>query len=176
MRDIEKFDTSLKCNLEPFGYIEDKKVIETKKAGKMVLIAFGALNRFGHYSPEFGGVAVVHLDPDLYVAVKYIPWNRKERASEIIRQAKYLEEHKQHITPNELICYFHEKNGYVLPAEKKKQKEAYINQVAENNKARAEEMEFDESAKNIIQEAAMRKSDYSDSGEKMIPLDDEEDI
>jgi hypothetical protein len=171
----DKFDKSLKCNLEPFGYIEDKRVIDCRRAGQMIVVSYGALNKMGHYAPELGGVAIVHIDPDLFIAAKYIPWNREERAKELERQVKYFNDNQSHLLPDDIVNRFTELE-YAMPAQRKRAKEAYIDNIAAQNIKRAKEMAKEDEAREKIQESAEKNGMYSDDGEKLIPLDEEEGI
>jgi hypothetical protein len=137
----EKFDTDLGCDLEPFGYMEDNRLIKTLKAGEIMLISFGAMNRLGHFSPEFGGVALVHLNPDVFLAVKYIPWDAEARRKELMKQYKYLKDNHQSMSPADVTEYFYVDCNYILPAKKQRLREEYIQKIAEENKIRAQEMQ-----------------------------------
>lgn len=134
----QKFDTDLSCDLEPFGFVEDQRTIKTKNAGKIMLVSFGALNYLGHYSPEFGGVAVCHLKPDFFLAVKYIPWDAKARRVEFEKKYQELKDGHKNMTPSDVTDLFN-LDDYVLPTKKKRMKEEYFLQVAELNKQKAQE-------------------------------------
>jgi len=136
----DKFDIDLACNLEPFGYMEDTRTVDTKNSGKMMIVSFGAMNYLGHYSPEFGGVAVVHLDPDVLIAVKYIPWDAEARRKELIDQYMYLKNNHENMLPSDITHYFYLDCLYVLPAKKQRLREEYYDQIAEENKVRAKAM------------------------------------
>jgi len=135
----EKLNLELPCDLEPFGYIEKTHVIDTKNSGKLMLIAFGALNQLGHYAPEFGGVALVCINPDVVIAIKHIPWDAPGRLAEMQYQVNYLLENNN-IQPAEVTNYFYRKCNYVLPAQKQRLKEEYFLEIAEENKERAKEL------------------------------------
>lgn len=153
--DTKKFNLELPCNLEPFGYIEETMVVDTKSCGEIMLVAFGALNYLGHYAPEFGGVALVCLDPDLFIAVKYIPWDAPGRLAELQYQISYLLENHENMAPQDISCYFYIECDYVLPARKERYKEEYFLMVAEENKARAEELKKQNERLNKLQKKAM---------------------
>jgi len=136
----DKFDIDLACNLEPFGYMENSRTVETKNSGTMMVVAVGAMNYLGHYSPEFGGVAVVHLNPDLLIAVKYIPWDAKARRKELMEQYMYLKNNHESMSSSDLTHYFYLDCLYVLPAKKQRLREEYYDQIAKENKLRAQIM------------------------------------
>jgi len=153
--DTKKFNLELPCNLEPFGYIEETRNIITKNAGELMLIAYGALNHLGHYAPEFGGVALVCLNPDLIVAIKYIPWNAPGRLEELEYQFNYLLENHENMAPAEVTDHFYVDHDYILPAQKQRLKEEYFLRVAEENKARAAELKNQNERLLQLQEEAM---------------------
>jgi len=152
----EKFDTDLECNLEPFGYIEDSRTIETKSSGKMMLVSFGALNCMGHYAPEFGGVAVVHINPDVLIAVKYIPWSAAERRKELMKQYLYMKENHKKMSPSDITHYFYLNCHYVLPAKKQRLREEYYTELAKDNRDRAKEMQETNQRNKAIQSSAQK--------------------
>lgn len=128
--DKNKFDPQNPCDFEPFAFIENKTVIQTKRAGKIGIISFGALDYNAHYSPEFGGIALVHFDPDLIIAIKYVPWDAKERAREHQKAVKFLRDHLD-IKPVDITKTFHYEFFYVLPAKKEQQRREYFRQLKE---------------------------------------------
>jgi len=152
----DKFDVYLESNLEPFVYVEDNRTIKTKNAGKIMVISFGALNYQGHYAPEFGGVAIVHVDPDVLIAIKYIPWNAKARRQELMEQYMHLKANHNNMSPSDITHYFYLKCGYVLPAKKQRLKEEYYIKVAQENRARAAAMQAEHEKQLKIQEASSR--------------------
>ena len=169
---INRFDLELPCDLEPFGYIEDRRIVKTKNAGKLMLVAFGALNYMGHYAPEFGGVAMVHMNPDLLIAVKYIPWNAEARRDELMTQYKFLKENHHDMSPSDVTCYFYD-DGYVLPAQKKRLKEEYFQEIAEANKVRAQAMMAAMKKEQEMQEAATSGSRVAKLNPRMVKEKDE---
>jgi len=157
--DKNKFDPELPCNFEPFAFIEDKTEIKTKYAGKMGIISFGALDYNAHYAPEFGGVALVHFNPDVIIAVKFLPWDAMLREEEHERAVSFLEKHLD-IEPDAITKYFHYKLGYMLPAKKEQQRRDYFRQLKEAGL-------MDEEPKTTT----FHKSIDTADGEEIIPLD-----
>lgn len=151
--DVNKFNPELESDLEPFGFIEDYKTVKSKYAGNQMLVSFGALNYLGHYAPEFGGVALVNADYNLFIAIKYIPWNANARKKEIEKQYAVLMENKDLFTPSDFTDYFYESCGYILPAQKLRLKEEYFLEIAQKDKERAENLL---KAHNEIQEAQQK--------------------
>lgn len=174
-----KLNTQLPSNLEPFGYIEETKKIDMEKCGGLMLISFGAMNYQGHFAPEFGGIALVHVKESIFIAVKYIPWNAQAREKELNIQFEFLKENQQTITPQELTDYFNMECGYVFPSKKQRLREEYIDGVAEANRERAimlkkklEEKQkmFQTSLKDCdvikVQESPIRKKQLEERKEK----------
>jgi hypothetical protein len=158
-KDTDKFDTDLDANFTPLAYVEEERIVDTDKAGQMVVLAHGAMEEPGRNAVEFGGVSILHLDPDLFICVKYIPWNKQERLAEVRRQVTYLKENKDHLRPGDIVDHFRDL-GYTMPADKNRAREAYYNDQAKENRQQAKE--------------TMAKEDdcFTSDGEKIIPLDD----
>lgn len=169
--DKNRIDLELPCDLEPFGYIESRRIVKTQNAGKLMLVAFGARNYMGHYSPEFGGVALVHLNPDLLIAIKYVPWDAEARDKELKAQYKFLKENHTEMTPPDVTLYFYD-DGYTLPAQKKREREEYFAQLAEYNKLRAKELMDFHKRELELQEIATRGAHVAGLNPAMAERDD----
>jgi hypothetical protein len=126
--DKNKFDTSLPCDMEPFAFIEKVTKIKTKKAGTLSIISFGAMDYNNHYSPEFGGVALVHHNPDLFIAQKHIPWNAELRETNHQQAVNFLNENVD-IEPDEITEVFYHEFDYFLPYMLERKKRNYLKQV-----------------------------------------------
>ena len=151
--DKTKFNPELPCNHMPFAYIEKKTKIKNKKNEEtLAVISFGALETHSHYAPEYGGVAVVHMDPDVFIGVKYIPWDASGRSFE---HEMMVQKIRQMSMSNQELADFMHEDGYTLPAVKERIRDEYI-----KNKLREEALE--EKLKKVP--------------EKMIPIEIEEEI
>jgi hypothetical protein len=124
----EKFNTDLPSNMEPFAFIEQVTTVKTKWAGELSIVSFGALDYNNHYSPEFGGVALLHDDPDLFLAVRYYPWSAENRSKEHERSVQFLKDNYE-IAPNDIIDTFYVKFGYSLPAKQERKRREYLEKV-----------------------------------------------
>ena len=124
----EKFDTSMPCNMDPFAFVEKESKVNMSKAGSLSVISFGAMDYNNHYSPEFGGVALVNNNPDLFIAVKYIPWDAEARNDEHKRIVDFLESDKNmqaNIVGETLFNEF----DYTFPTKQEIKRRNYLEQV-----------------------------------------------
>jgi len=120
-----KFDTELGSHLEPFMFVEKTTEIDTTHATKVAIISFGAMDVNNHYAPEFGGVALVHIEPDLFIAVKYIPWDAEARAVEHNRCVDFINSDEK-INPKKLIGTLKDEFGFILPSLQEKERREYL--------------------------------------------------
>jgi len=124
----EKFDNTLPCNMEPFGFIEKVTRVKTKWAGDLSIVSFGALDYNNHYSPEFGGVALLHNDPDLFMGVHYLPWSVEDRELEHNRSVEFLQNNPE-AAPNVIIDTFYADFLYSLPTKQERKRRDYLEAV-----------------------------------------------
>jgi hypothetical protein len=174
--DKNRYDKELPCNHEPFGYLEKKTELPNKRA----VISFGALDKGSYYAPEFGGVAVVYTDPEVFIAVKYIPWDARGRDEEHESLVKTIRENTM---TNQELVHFLDKDGYILPAMKRRwnreyQEEEHAKMIKAQSKAQSDKKEapVNDDAQNKVQEEeksapepVAKKTHYKD--EEIIPLD-----
>lgn len=162
-----KFNKSLSCNEKPFGYIESSVEVNMPNGKKYAVIAFGALDVNGHYSPEFGGVAIVHRNPDVYICYRYIPWDPAGRREEADRAVEWLS--KNDVETNALAHHFDDE-GYSIPYEKKRHYKEYIDFKRQQYKKYFESEEQKEDVEESTEENTEKKSNYHD-GEELIDFD-----
>jgi len=169
--DKNKFDTSLPCNLEPFGFIEKVTEVETKNAGRLSIISYGALDYNNHYSPEFGGVALVHHNPDIFMATKYIGWDAKAREIEHKRSVDFLKDNFN-IEPNLITEKFYHEFDYFLPAVYDRDKKEYLKDIcSDKNKLLSQTRDMYENTelKEALEEAAKEKELKKEKENKPTP-------
>jgi len=121
----KRFNTELPKNMSPFMFIEDMCEVKTKYAGKLAIISYGALEYKGRYAPEFGGVALVRMDPDVVVCVKYIPFGPNSRKTEFERAVKYLKAHTD-LDPNTYLSTWYYAFKYAVPTIMNQNKKDYM--------------------------------------------------
>ena len=126
--DKKKFDISLPCNMEPFGFIEKVTEVKTKNAGKLAIVSYGALDYNNHYSPEFGGVALIHHNPDLLLAQKHLPWNADLREECHQKAIDYLNNNLD-AEPDSITDQFYYEFNYFLPYMLERKKRNYLKQI-----------------------------------------------
>ena len=169
----KKFDMDLPSDLEPFGYIEERRIIKTKNCGDIMLISFGAMNYLGHYSPEMGGVSLVLLNPDLLLAVNYIPWDTAARKVELERQFIYLNQNQENMYPKDITQYFWD-NHYTIPTQKAEFKENYFSNMKyeqRGNTLRKRQAKIDK-----IQDSSMEGHRIAGKFEGEVPVFPKEDM
>jgi hypothetical protein len=135
--DLNKYNTSLSCSDHPFGYIEQRTEINTKNCGKIAVISFGAMEFHSRYAPELGGVAILHIDPNLFIAVRYIPWDAKARQAEHDRCVEHITKSDGE-TPRDFAFFFQDEMKYRIPAVNKRwerEYQEYKQERIENKKA-----------------------------------------
>lgn len=162
--DTNLYNTKLSSS-HPLAFIEQKTSIDSKNFGSLAVISFGALERNSHLAPEFGGVAVVHEDPDVVIAIKYIPWNAKKREIE----HKLMVEHITNNTEQGRKDYAHSlsDSGYTLPAMKERWRREYAEELAEKTKENARNIGKKKKVKKMV-----KKVIQTHDGEEIIPLDE----
>ncbi|TRZ48379.1 MAG: hypothetical protein D4S01_10390 [Dehalococcoidia bacterium] len=153
--DKNKFNPNLPCNMEPFAFIEKITEIKTKNAGRLSIISFGALDYNNHYSPEFGGVALVHHNPDLLIAMKHVAWDTKGREEEHRVAVSFLTDNLN-IEPDAITTKFYHEFDYFLPYMFEKKKREYLqnicldrNQLLNQTKEQYENKELKEALEEI---------------------------
>jgi len=156
--DTNKFDPELPSKHIPFAYVERETTI-TDHDNNIAVISFGALEVNNYNAPEFGGVAIVHQDPDIIIGIKYIPWNVGSRATEhdtIVKKIQHSRMNNQ-----ELVDYLYE-DGYTIPAIRDKIRDEY-----ERDKL------LDLLSPEEIEEETIKKeNNQMYNGEEIIPLDE----
>jgi len=158
--DTNKFNTKLGSNSEPFAYVERETKITDKKNNDVIeVISFGALETHDHRAPEFGGVAIVHMNPDVFIGVKYIPWNAKGRK---VEHDKMIQKLRTTNMNNQELCDFLYSDGYVLPAVKEKIRNDYRKEKLLN---------LAEEPKEIKKSTKRTEKEFYE-GEEIIPLDE----
>jgi len=149
--DTSKFNPELTLKEGSFVYVEknveikDPKIEEKNGIQTVRVLSYGAVETSSHLAPEFGGVAVVHKNPDFIIAMKYIPWNAKKREEEFEKIRKKIREKSM---SNKEIADFLVLEGFVIPAlikdvEKKYQEKKNSKSTkASNDEKKAESIKY----------------------------------
>jgi hypothetical protein len=167
--DNNKFDMSLQDH-GMFGGLEEEIIVKSENSKTLHGMAYGALNQFGHYAPELGGVSFVVPELNIIIAIKYIPWDKNKRIQELRRITKHLEENKTTLSPSIVIKYLKE-NGFIYLQDKVNERDEYFEKMAKKNKEKVNQIKQVEKKRAEIQEASIPFKTID--GEKIIPLDEE---